>query len=183
MNDLAELDSVDRALLRELQNDARQTNKALAAKVGVAPSTCLERVRELQLRGVITAFRAEIDPAAIGRPMEAILSIQQRGSHRESTEVLLTDAAALPETVRVMALTGTTDFIIHVAVRDMEHLRDFVWGLIERPEVGRVQSSLVFERVEGPGLEPLDSRKQPARPAARGSAFSRHARRRNAAHA
>jgi DNA-binding Lrp family transcriptional regulator len=171
MNDLDELDSVDRALLHELQNDARQTNKALAAKVGVAPSTCLERVRELQLRGVITAFRAEIDPAAIGRPMEAILSIQQRGPHRRSTEVLLSDAAALPETVRVMALTGTTDFIIHVAVRDMEHLRDLVWGLIERPEIGRVQSSLVFERVEGPGLEPLDS------------APVKKARRRNAAQA
>jgi DNA-binding Lrp family transcriptional regulator len=155
MNDSGELDSVDRALLRELQNDARQTNKALAKKVGVAPSTCLERVRELRERGVITGFRAEVDPAAIGRGMEAILSIQQRSAQRSATEALLQDAAALPETVRVMALTGTTDFIIHVAVQDRDHLRDLVWGLIERPEVGRVQSSLVFVRVEGPGLVPL----------------------------
>ena len=151
-----ELDSVDRALLAELQKDARQTNKALAAKAGVAPSTCLERVRELQARGVVTGFRAEINPAAIGRPMEAILSIQQRGSQREATERLLADLASLPETVRVMALTGTTDFIVHVAVRDMNQMRDLVWGIIEHREVGRVQSSLVFERVEGPALEPLD---------------------------
>jgi DNA-binding Lrp family transcriptional regulator len=157
MNGTGELDSVDRALLRELQNDARQTNKALAEKVGVAPSTCLERIRELRARGVVTGFRAEVDPAAIGRPMEAILSIQQRSAQREATETLLRDAAALPESVRVMALTGTTDFIIHVAVRDMDHLRDLVWGLIARREVGRVQSSLVFARVEGPGLEPLDA--------------------------
>jgi DNA-binding Lrp family transcriptional regulator len=156
MNDQGELDSVDHELLRELQNAARQTNKALAEKVGVAPSTCLERVRELRARGVITGFRAVVDPAAIGRPMEAILSIQQRGSHRAATEMLLSDTAALPETVRVMALTGTTDFIIHVAVRDMNDLRDLVWSLIERPEIGRVQSSLVFARVEGPGLEPLE---------------------------
>jgi DNA-binding Lrp family transcriptional regulator len=153
---IGELDSVDRALLVELQKDARQTNKALAAKVGVAPSTCLERVRELQARGVITGFRAEIDPAAIGRPMEAILSIQQRAEEREGTERLLADLATLPETLRVMALTGTTDFIVHVAVRDMSQMRDLVWGLIERREVGRVQSSLVFERVEGGALEPLD---------------------------
>jgi DNA-binding Lrp family transcriptional regulator len=152
MDHSGELDAVDHALLRELQNDARQTNKALAEKVGVSPSTCLERVRELRTRGVITGFRAEVDPAAIGRPMEAILSIQQRGSHRAGTELLLEEAASLPETVRVMALTGTTDFIIHVAVRDMNHLRDFVWALIERSEVGRVQSSLVFARVEGPPL-------------------------------
>jgi DNA-binding Lrp family transcriptional regulator len=155
MNDQGELDSVDRALLAELQNDARQTNKALAEKVGVAPSTCLERVRELCARGVITGFRAEVDPAAIGRPMEALLSVQQRGSHRQATELLLEDGAKLPETVRVMAITGATDFVVHVAVRDMNHLRDLVWSLIERPEVGRVQSSLVFARTEGPGLTPL----------------------------
>ena len=155
MNGTAELDSVDRALLRELQNDARQTNKALADKVGIAPSTCLERVRELRARGVITGFRAEVDPAAIGRPMEAILSIQQRGSHRDATEALLAEVPQLPEAVRVMALTGTTDFIIHVAVPDMNHLRDLVWSLIERPEIGRVQSSLVFARVEGGALEPI----------------------------
>jgi DNA-binding Lrp family transcriptional regulator len=165
MNDSGELDSVDRALLQELQKDARQTNKALAEKVGVAPSTCIERIRELRTRGVITGFRAEVDPAAIGRPMEAILSIQQRGSHREATERLLEDGAGLPETVRVMALTGTTDFIIHVAVRDMNHLRDLVWGLIERREVGRVQSSLVFARAEGPALEPLDPVRRSPQPA------------------
>jgi DNA-binding Lrp family transcriptional regulator len=152
----SELDSVDRALLAELQNDARQTNKALAGKVGVAPSTSLERVRELQTRGVITGFAARVDPAAIGRPMEAILSIQQGSSQRQATENLLEHAAALPETVRVMALTGTTDVIIHVAVRDMDHLRDLIWNLIERREVARIQSSLVLAKVEGPSLLPLD---------------------------
>jgi len=153
---MSELDSVDRALLRELQKDARQTNKALANKVGVAPSTCLERVRELGARGIVTRFRADVDPAAIGRPMEAILSIQQRTSQRKATEMLLAALAGLPESVRVMALTGTTDFIVHVAVKDTHHLRELVWGLLERPEIGRVQTSLVFEQAEGPGLEPLD---------------------------
>jgi DNA-binding Lrp family transcriptional regulator len=151
-----EFDSVTIALLRELQKDARQTNKALAEKVGVAPSTCLERVRELQARGVIRGFRADVNPAAVGRPMEAILSIQQRAAHREAIEALLEETARLPETVRVMALTGTTDFIVHVAVRDMAHLRDIVWRLTERREVARIQSSLVFARVEGPAMLPLD---------------------------
>jgi DNA-binding Lrp family transcriptional regulator len=155
MNDQGELDSVDRALLEELQNDARQTNKALAEKVGVAPSTCLERVRELRERGVITGFAAKVDPVAIGRPMEAIMSIQQGSAQRQATENLLEHVGSQPETIRVMALTGTTDFIVHVAVRDMEHLRDLVWALIERREVARIQSSLVLAKVEGPALMPL----------------------------
>jgi DNA-binding Lrp family transcriptional regulator len=155
--DFSELDSVDRGLLRELQKDARQTNKALAAKVGIAPSTCLERVRELLSRGVIRGFRADVDPAAVGRPMEAILSIQQRPAHgRGAIESLLADVSKAPETLRVMALTGTTDFIIHVAVRDMDHLRDVVWALTERREVARLQSSLIFAKAEGPDLMPLD---------------------------
>ena len=154
--DIGELDSVDRALLRELQKDARQTNKALAAKVGVAPSTCIERVRELRARGIIRAFRAEVDPAAIGRPMEAILSIQQRAAQRYAIETLLEEVSKAPETLRIMALTGTTDFIIHVAVRDMDHLRDVVWALSERREVARLQSSLIFAKAEGPELMPLD---------------------------
>jgi DNA-binding Lrp family transcriptional regulator len=156
LSDSGELDAIDRALLLELQNDARQTNKALADKVGVAPSTCLERVRELRARGVITGFTATVDPAAVGRPMEAIMSIQQASAQRQATENLLEHASSLPETVRVMALTGTTDFIVHVAVRDMDHLRDLVWSLIERREVGRIQSSLVLAQVEGPSLRPLD---------------------------
>jgi DNA-binding Lrp family transcriptional regulator len=156
MTDIVEFDSVTRALLSELQKDARQTNKSLAEKVGLAPSTCLERVRELQARGVIRGFRAVVEPASVGRPMEAILSIQQRAAQRHAVEALLDDSAARPETVRVMALTGTTDFIVHVAVRDMTHLRDLVWSIIERREVARVQSSLVFARVEGSEMLPLD---------------------------
>ena len=157
MNAVDELDSVDRALLLELQKDARQTNKALAAKVGVAPSTCLERVRELRARGVIRGFRSDVDPAAVGRPVQAILSIQQRPSHgRDDIEILLSHIRNLPETLTVMALTGTTDFIVHVAIRDTNHLRDVVWALTERREVARLQSSLIFVHEEGPELMPLD---------------------------
>ena len=86
MADRLEFDSVTRALLSELQKDARQTNKALAEKVGLAPSTCLERVRELRARGVISRFSAVVEPASVGRPMEAILSIQQRAAEREAIE-------------------------------------------------------------------------------------------------
>jgi DNA-binding Lrp family transcriptional regulator len=156
VNDQGELDSVDRALLLELQNDARQTNKALAERVGVAPSTCLERVRELRERGVITGFSARVDPDAIGRPMEALMSIQQGSARRQTTESLLDHVGSQPETIRVMALTGTTDFVVHVAVPDMDHLRDLIWALIERPEVTRIQTSLVLAKVEGPALMPLN---------------------------
>ena len=70
------LDSVDRALLDELQKDGRLSNKTLAQRVGVAPSTCLARTQRLQNAGVIRGYRAEIDPAAVGRGLQAMLMVR-----------------------------------------------------------------------------------------------------------
>lgn len=71
-----ELDAVDRELLRRLALDARAQNSSLAAAVGIAPSTCLMRVRRLQEAGVIVGFRAEVSPAALGRPLQALVSVR-----------------------------------------------------------------------------------------------------------
>src|ERR1700743_1817714 len=68
------LDETDHKILRILAADARTPNNVLAAQVGVAPSTCLMRVRRLQDAGVIRGFRAELAPEALGRPLQAIVS-------------------------------------------------------------------------------------------------------------
>lgn len=73
-----ELDAIDRALLRELQNDARQTNRDLAAKTGVSPSTSLERVRLLRERGLITGYHVALYLEAVGRPVQALISVRVR---------------------------------------------------------------------------------------------------------
>src|SRR5713226_5342543 len=63
-----ELDDIDRRIVHELARDARLPNNALADRVGIAPSTCLGRVRALRDRGVIRGYHADVDPAALGRP-------------------------------------------------------------------------------------------------------------------
>ena len=70
------LDPVDRAILHELAVDARVPNNALAERVGVAPSTCLARVRALRQSGVIRGFHADIAPAALGRDLEAMIAVR-----------------------------------------------------------------------------------------------------------
>ncbi|MFH0178712.1 Lrp/AsnC family transcriptional regulator [Streptomyces cacaoi] len=72
------MQNVDRILLRELQNDARQTNRDLAGKAGVSPSTSLERVRLLRERGVITGYHAALDLDTAGRPVQALISVRIR---------------------------------------------------------------------------------------------------------
>src|SRR6476659_1996176 len=76
------LDEVDRRLLRELAADARIPNNALAERAGIAPSTCLGRVRALRERGVIRGYHADVDPAALGRPIQAMISVRLQSHAR-----------------------------------------------------------------------------------------------------
>src|SRR3954454_10764405 len=73
---LPQLDDVDNALLEALAEDARITNQALAERVGVAPSTALTRLRGLRTRGVIKGFHTEVDLAALGRPLQALIAVR-----------------------------------------------------------------------------------------------------------
>jgi DNA-binding Lrp family transcriptional regulator len=151
------LDRTDRAIVAALQNDARLPNNALAALVGVAPSTCLERVRALRARGVIRSLRAEIALEALARDLEAIVAVRVRAHARTLVEDFRAHVLTLPEVVQVFHVTGADDFLLHVAVQDTSALRDFVLDrLATRPEVAHVETRVVYEHARRPVLEPLE---------------------------
>ncbi|HEX3778898.1 MAG TPA: Lrp/AsnC family transcriptional regulator [Pseudonocardiaceae bacterium] len=143
------LDTVDTAILRELQLDGRVPNKALAERVGIAPSTCLDRTARLQRLGVITAFRAQVSPAAIGRGVEALLAIQFLAHKLPLVGPFVDFARSLPETRVLMHLTGGDDFLVRVSCTDTADLRRLVLEFTARREVGRVHTHLIFESWEG----------------------------------
>jgi DNA-binding Lrp family transcriptional regulator len=150
-----ELDALDWALLRELQNDARQTNRDLAAKAGVSPSTSLERVRLLRERGVITGYHAALDLDAVGRSVQALISVRIRPPARPVIEQFREWAARLPEVIGLFVTSGTHDFLIHVAVPDVDSVYAFVIDrLTERREVADVQTAMVYEHVQPRCIEP-----------------------------
>ncbi|GHJ48592.1 AsnC family transcriptional regulator [Catellatospora sp. TT07R-123] len=143
------LDTVDLAILRALQNDARISNKDLAAKVNVAASTCLERVRSLQRRGVLVGFHAEADPAALGRPLQAYIAVRVRPHNRDVVEPFIRFALDLPETLALSHIAGPDDFLVHVAVRDAAHLQRLILdGFTSRREVAHLQTQLIFDHVK-----------------------------------
>src|SRR5690348_8601561 len=76
------LDDVDRRIVRALADDARIPNNALAAVVGIAPSTCLGRVRALRERGAIRGYHADVDPAVLGRPLQAMIAVRLQSHAR-----------------------------------------------------------------------------------------------------
>ena len=140
------LDRIDGALVRELANDARLSNKELAARAGVAPSTCLERVRALRARGVISGYHAEVAPAALGRPLQAMIAVRIRRHSRELVDGFRDHALSLPETISIANVSGADDFLLHVAVESTDALRALLLDRIaSQPEVVHTETHLVFD--------------------------------------
>jgi DNA-binding Lrp family transcriptional regulator len=146
------LDRTDFAILAALQNDARLSNKELAARVGLAPSSCLERVRRLRKTGVLTGFRALVDPGALGITMQALVFVRLARHARRQVRAFREHALSLPETIAVYHVAGQHDFLVHVGVRDANHLRDLAMdAFTSRREVSRIETHLIFEHVQ-PGF-------------------------------
>lgn len=146
----ADLDDVDRRILRELHDDARIPNSALAEAVGIAASTCHGRVRRLQETGVIRGFFADVDPAAVGRPLQAMISVSLQANARGKIRTFIRDIRQLPQVIDVYFLAGADDYILHVAARDTEDLRSFVVEKLNaQPDVAGTQTSLIFEHLRG----------------------------------
>jgi len=145
-----EIDDVDRRILTALHADARMSNSALAALVGIAPSTCHGRVRRLQELGVIRGFYADIDPAAIGLTLQAMISVSLQSNARGKIRNFIQQIRRKPQVMDVYFLAGADDFILHVAARDTDDLRSFVVeNLNADADVAGTQTSLIFEHLRG----------------------------------
>ena len=149
----ASLDRTDRAILAALQQNARLTNKELAARVGLAESSCLERVRRLVASGVLRGFHADVDLRALGVGLQALVAVRLARHTRAAVESFRQSMLALREAIAVFHVAGATDFLVHVAVRDSDELRDLILrAFTSRPEVSHVETSLIYEHARNGGF-------------------------------
>lgn len=146
------LDRIDFEILRALQNDGRASNKSLAAEVGLAPSSCLARMRRLRTDGVLRGIHADIAPDALGVGLEAILAVSLSAHDSGAFLAFGERAVELDEVVAVYHVAGRHDFLVHVAVRDAEHLRTLVLDKVTGgQDVARLETFLVFGATRKPG--------------------------------
>lgn len=149
MGEKPTLDRIDFEILAEFQKDARISNKELAAKVALAPSTCLERVRRLRERGALRGFHAAVDPEVLGIGLQALVAVRIRRHSRARIDEFQAHAEALPESAAVYHVAGANDFLVHVMVRDAAHLRDLALeAFTSRPEVEHMETALIFAHSE-----------------------------------
>ncbi len=143
---MKKLDNIDLQVLTILYNDADITNKELAAKIGIAPSTCLERVKRLKQSGIIKAAFIDVNLKSIGGNIEAIAAIRLQPYSEEIVNRLRDDLLQYPEILNLYHMGGSYDYYIHMSVKDSEHLRQFVFtNITSRDEVTTVETSLVFD--------------------------------------
>ena len=159
------IDRIDAQILAALQNNGRLSNKQLAALVALSPSSCLMRVRRLQQSGALKGVHAEIEPAVFGIGLQAMLAVRLRRHARTMVRGFRAHVLALPEVVAAYNVAGSEDFLVHVVVRDTEHLYDLeLDAFAGRHEVDRIQSMLIFDAVRRPVLPDLRPPPPSARP-------------------
>ena len=146
MRTYPDLDRFDRAIVAALRANSRISNKRLAEEVGLAPSTCLERVRRLREQGVVRGFHADIDLATLGVSTEAMIGVRMSEHSRDLVDSFIAYVRTLPEVLQIYHVAGADDFLVHVAVRDTHHLRDLALdSFTTRTEVDRIETRLIFQ--------------------------------------
>lgn len=144
------MDDIDRSILRELQHDGRLTNQELAQRVGLTPSPCLRRVRQLEEDGVIRGYRAVIDPASVGRQFEVLVSVEVRRD-RETVEAFEAAVREMPDVVEAFRLFGSPGCLLRVAVADIDTFeRLWIERLTSLPGVTEVNSQIVMKHIKEP---------------------------------
>ena len=141
------IDETDRRILKILAVEARLPNNALAERVGIAPSTCLGRVRSMVASGVIKGFYTDIDPEAVGHPLEAIIAVRIHVDARDVIHPFAQQLASMTEVQNVFFVAGDQDFFVRVATRDIAELRNFVLvNLSGSPEVATTETNVILEQ-------------------------------------
>jgi Lrp/AsnC family leucine-responsive transcriptional regulator len=149
MNRGSRLDDIDRKILATLQENARIANVELADEIHLSPSPCLARVKVLEREGFISRYVTLLDPRAIGLAVNAF--IQVRLERQIDAAMKQFEAATIhrPEIMECYLMTGTSDYLLRVAVSNLDALQEFVTEFLAKiPGIGNIQSSIALKQVK-----------------------------------
>ena len=157
---LIALDKLDRAILRRLQDDGRETYEAIGEQVGLSASAVLRRVKRLEEARAIARYVALVRPEAVGLGLTAYLNVRLEKNtethKRNPMDVFRAAVQSWPEVVECVSLTGEMDYLLRVVVRDMAHYSRFVMDtLLKHPSVQDCKTSFVLDTVKSTTAMPV----------------------------
>ncbi|NKB60804.1 MAG: winged helix-turn-helix transcriptional regulator [Gammaproteobacteria bacterium] len=143
------LDTLDRKILHALQKNARLTNVELAELVGLSPSPCLARVKALTNAGIIKRHVTLLDPEKINLSLSVFIQISLERQSDILLEKFEKTVTALPEVLECYLMTGDSDYLLRIAVQDVNDLREFILNHLTRIEgVSNIRSSLALKQIK-----------------------------------
>ena len=153
---MAQLDGFDLKILRALQDDGRLTNIELSERIALSASQCSRRRARLEAEGVISGYRANLDPAKIGLGLLVVISVTLATHNRDNARRFAQLVNSLPEVLEAFALTGEMDYHLKIAARDLSGLSEFVNDvLLPHESVQHVKTSIVLNTLKRDGALPL----------------------------
>jgi Lrp/AsnC family leucine-responsive transcriptional regulator len=155
-NSTITLDAIDRSLLREVQRDGRASVVALAERVGLSPTPCQRRLKRLEEAGVITGYAAVLDAPRLGLGLTAFVQVSLASRSEETVEAFHAAIGRMPEVLAAWAMSGETDYLLHVVAADLEAYGEFATRrLLRLPGVKDTRSAFVLRSVKPPAGLPV----------------------------
>ncbi len=143
------IDGVDRKILHHLLNDARLTHQELSERVGLSPSPCARRIRRLEEEGYITGYAARIDEGKMGFGFSVFVSVKLDRQIDDRLVGFEAEVRGFPEVVDCWLMTGKFDYLLRIAVADLEEFERFLTGRLTKTcGVATLESSVPVRRVK-----------------------------------
>ena len=150
------LSNIDRKILRALQADGRMTIQALAGEVGLSPSPCLRRIRQLEAAGIISGYAAVVDQKSAGLPVSVFVSIKLERQRSRELDAFGAAIGGWPEVMECYLMTGQFDFLLRVVCQNLESYEHFLRERLTQVEgVASIESSFSLGQVKYSRVLPL----------------------------
>ena len=151
------LDEYDKKIIKYLQEDSSISNIDLSKKIGLAPSSCLLRVKNLKEQRILKEFTAVVDEKMLGYEITCFAKISMHPLNRETSNQFIEEARKIPEIVECYTITGDSAFMLKVVAKNFQYYRDFIFDkLLSVPYVSNIETSIVVATEKKTNFIPLD---------------------------
>ena len=152
---MAKIDDIDKQILAFLHEDAFMSNKEMASRLGMSATPVHERIKRMEKEGVITGYKATINPNKLGKSLTVFCDISLKEHAAEYLNQFETDVMSLVEVQECYCVSGHSDFLLKIVVSDMDEYRNFILHkLASIKNIGNAQSHFVMNEVENEHFMP-----------------------------
>lgn len=151
------LDEYDKKIISYLQEDSSISNIELSKKIGLAPSSCLLRVKNLKEQKVLKQFTAIVDEKLLGFEITCFAKVAMQPLNRETSTLFIEEVNKIPEIVECYTITGEAAFLLKIVAKSFQYYRNFVFDkLLSVPHVSNIETSIVVGTEKKTNMIPLD---------------------------